>query len=103
MIFFADKQIPARWKMARNGDWGSVVLDQTPAEWPDFFADKVVGPLWQKGYRGFFLDTLDSYRLARTFDESAQQQGLIRVIEILHRRFPGIRLILNRGFESVQY
>lgn len=95
------KEIPTHWKMARNGDWGSVVLDQTPAEWPDFFADKVVGPLWQKGYRGFFLDTLDSYRLAQTFDESAQQQGLIRVIETLHRRFPGIRLILNRGFEIV--
>lgn len=95
------QDIPAAWKMARNGDWDSVVLDQTPAEWPDFFADKVVGPLWQKGYRGFFLDTLDSYRLATTFDESAQQQGLIHVIETLHRRFPGIRLILNRGFEIV--
>lgn len=95
------KEIPAAWKMARNGDWGSVVLDQTPAEWPKFFADKVVGPLWEQGYRGFFLDTLDSYRLATSFDESAQQQGLIQVIETLHRRFPGIRLILNRGFEIV--
>lgn len=95
------KEIPAAWKMARNGDWGSVVLSQTPAEWPDFFADKIVEPLWKRGYRGFFLDTLDSYRLAKGFDEAAQQEGLIRVIETLHRRFPGIRLILNRGFEIV--
>ncbi|PKO94757.1 MAG: hypothetical protein CVU16_01245 [Betaproteobacteria bacterium HGW-Betaproteobacteria-10] len=95
------QDIPAAWKMARNDDWRSVVLDQTPAEWPDFFANKVVGPLWKQGYRGFFLDTLDSYRLAKNFDESAQQQGLIRVIETLHQRFPGIRLILNRGFEIV--
>ena len=93
--------IPAAWKMARNGDWNSEVIDQTPAEWPEFFAEKVVGPLWARGYRGFFLDTLDSYRLAKTFDETAQQAGLVRVIETLHRRFPGIQLILNRGFEIV--
>ena len=95
------KAIPAAWRMARNGDWDSEVIDQTPAEWPAFFADRVVGPLWAKGYRGFFLDTLDSYRLAKKFDESAQQAGLIRVIETLHQRFPGIQLILNRGFEIV--
>lgn len=93
--------IPTAWKLARNGDWQSEVLDQTPADWPEFFANRVVAPLWERGYRGFFLDTLDSYRLAAQFDEAAQQAGLVRVIETLHRRFPGIRLILNRGFEIV--
>jgi len=95
------KDIPAAWKMARNTDWDAEVIDQTPADWPAFFADKVVGPLWAMGYRGFFLDTLDSYRLAKKFDETAQQDGLVRVIETLHKRFPGIQLILNRGFEIV--
>ncbi len=95
------KAIPEPWKLARNGDWASVVIDQTPADWPAFFADRVVGPLWNRGFRGFFLDTLDSYRLARNFDEQAQQDGLVRVIELLHQRFPGIKLILNRGFEVV--
>jgi peptidoglycan/xylan/chitin deacetylase (PgdA/CDA1 family) len=94
-------KIPAAWKMARNGAWSSIVLDQTPAAWPAFFADEVIAPLWNQGYRGFFLDTLDSYRLADRFDEAAQQQGLVRVIETLNQRFPGIRLILNRGFEIV--
>ncbi len=95
--YYAD--IPADWKLARNGDWNSDVIDQTPAAWPDFFADRVVGPLWKRGYRGFFLDTLDSYRLAEKFDEQAQQDGLVRVIQTLHRKYPGIKLILNRGFE----
>jgi peptidoglycan/xylan/chitin deacetylase (PgdA/CDA1 family) len=95
------QKIPEAWKIARNSDWGSVVIDQTPAEWPAFFAEQVIAPLWAKGYRGFFLDTLDSYRLAAKFDEKAQQAGLIRVIETLHQRFPGIKLILNRGFEIV--
>ncbi|WP_442866813.1 bifunctional glycoside hydrolase 114/ polysaccharide deacetylase family protein [Acidovorax sp. NCPPB 4044] len=95
------RDIPDTWKMARNGAWNSEVIDQTPADWPEFFATRVVGPLWERGYRGFFLDTLDSYRLAKQFDEAAQQQGLVRVIETLHQRYPGIRLILNRGFEIV--
>jgi hypothetical protein len=59
------------------------------------------GRFGQKGYRGFFLDTLDSYRLAQRFDEAAQQQGP----DPRHRnpasRFPGNPLILNRGFEIV--
>ena len=94
-------KIPEAWKFARNADWGSIVIDQSPAEWPAFFAEQVIAPLWAKGYRGFFLDTLDSYRLDAKFDEKVQQQGLIRVIETLHERFPGIKLILNRGFEIV--
>lgn len=97
--YYAD--IPAQWKLARNGDWKSDVIDQTPAEWPGFFAQRVIAPLWERGYRGFFLDTLDSYRLASRFDEAAQQQGLVRVIETLHQRFPNIKLVLNRGFEIV--
>ncbi|HRA15352.1 MAG TPA: endo alpha-1,4 polygalactosaminidase, partial [Giesbergeria sp.] len=97
--YYAD--IPAHWKLARNGHWKSDVIDQTPPEWADFFAARVIAPLWERGYRGFFLDTLDSYRLAASFDEKAQQQGLVRVIETLHQRFPGIKLVLNRGFEIV--
>ncbi len=92
-------RIPADWKFARNADWQSEVIDQSVPQWPAFFADEVVAPLWQRGYRGFFLDTLDSYRLAKEFDEAAQQAGLVRVIETLHQRFPGIQLIFNRGFD----
>lgn len=94
-------KIPANWKMARNGAWQSAVIDQTPEQWPTFFADEVIAPLWNKGYRGFFLDTMDSYRLAEKFNEEEQQAGLVRVIKKLHERFPGIKLILNRGFEIV--
>ena len=94
-------KIPEAWKMARNGAWNSIVIDQTPEQWPTFFADEVIAPLWNKGYRGFFLDTMDSYRLAEKFNEEDQQAGLVRVIKKLNERFPGIKLILNRGFEIV--
>lgn len=91
--------LPKAWLGATNADWGSHVVDLAQADYAAFFADQVVAPLWARGYRGFFLDTLDSYRRLKGFDEAAQQKGLVRVIETLHQRFPGIQLILNRGFE----
>lgn len=94
------KDLPETWRLGANTAWGSVVIDQSQPEWPRFFSERVVAPLWQAGYRGLFLDTLDSYRLGgKNVDEKAQQQGLIEVIRELRRRFPGIRLIANRGFE----
>ena len=97
--YFGD--IPANARLSSNPDWGSLVIDLSSPKWPDFVAERIIGPLWEKGYRGFFLDTLDSYRLAKKFDENAQQAGLVAVIEKLHQQFPDIHLILNRGFEVV--
>lgn len=95
------KAIPDAWKSGINSDWGSVVLDQAQPEWPAFFAEQVIKPLWEAGYRGFFLDTLDSYQLfARTeADRARQEAGLVSVIRELRKRYPEARLIFNRGFE----
>ncbi|GAB2898666.1 bifunctional glycoside hydrolase 114/ polysaccharide deacetylase family protein [Uliginosibacterium flavum] len=92
--------VSADWKLGGNAIWGTGILDQSSPAWRDFFVEQIMAPLWTRGYRGFFLDTLDSYRLggAKT-DLAAQQAGLITLIQSLHRRFPGIRLIANRGFE----
>ncbi len=93
--------LPRDWKAGENKAWGSVVLDQSRPEWPAFFVDTVIAPLWDKGYRGFFLDTLDSWHLvAKTAEERRRQQaGLVAVIRLLKQRFPEARLIFNRGFE----
>jgi len=95
------KDIPETARLAVNKGWESLIIDLSHPGWAEFFASRVVAPLWEKGYRCFFLDTLDSYRLAEKFDEAAQQAGLVSVIETLHQRFHGIRLILNRGFDIV--
>ena len=95
------KAIPDDWRSGSNPGWGSVVLDQAQPEWPAFFAEQVIKPLWDAGYRGFFLDTLDSYQLfAKTeADRARQEAGLVAVIRELRERHPEIRLIFNRGFE----
>ena len=40
-----------------NRAWGSSVVDQTAPARPAFLADRIIAPLWQRGYRGFFLET----------------------------------------------
>lgn len=95
------RDIPQAWRLGTNADWAGTVLDQTQPEWPTFFVERVIKPLWDAGYRGFFLDTLDSYQLyARTDAErSSQEAGLVAVIREVKKRYPQARLIFNRGFE----
>ncbi|MEW6318779.1 MAG: endo alpha-1,4 polygalactosaminidase, partial [Pseudomonadota bacterium] len=95
------KDLPKTWLLGRNEAWASRVVDQTQPEWPAFYVDHVIKPLWDKGYRGFFLDTLDSYQLVAKDDASraAQEAGMVRVIRAIKARYPEARLIFNRGFE----
>ena len=88
-----------------NEIWRSHVVDQTHPEWQRFFLDRIVAPLWQAGFRGFFLDTLDSFHLIAKTDETrhAQTQALVALVRALRARFPEARLIFNRGFEVLPY
>jgi hypothetical protein len=95
------KDLSPSWQLTANTHWGSAVLDLSQPQWRTFLLDRVFAPLWQRGYRGFFLDALDSYRLAAGYDEAAQQQGLVDLIRAVRSRFPGAHLVLNRGFEVV--
>jgi hypothetical protein len=97
--YFAD--LPAAWQIGRNAAFDSILIDQAQPGWPAFFAARVVQPLWDRGWRAFFLDTLDSYQLAATTPEARERQeaGLVAVIEALRARFPGVKLLFNRGFE----
>ena len=93
--------IPPAWLIGRNADWNSAVVDQRTPEWPAWFVENVARPQWDKGYRGFFLDTLDSYQLAAKTPEerAAQEAGLVRTVKALKAAFPQAKLIFNRGFE----
>ena len=60
-----------------------------------------IDALWRRGYRRFFLDTLDSYRLGLDSERAREQAaaGWIQLIRTLAERHPDARWILNRGFE----
>ncbi len=97
------KAIPDDWVAGKNDAWDAYVIDQRHEQWATFVTDQIIAPLWNKGYHGFFLDTLDSYHLVAKTPEHKQQQerGLIRVIQRIKTQYPDAKLIFNRGFEII--
>lgn len=96
---------PKSWIVGDDPEWNSEVIDQTSPAWPDYFAEQVIRPLWNRGFRGFFLDTLDAYQRVMTDpkEQDAQRKGLVRLITTLHQHFPTATLFLNRGFELLPW
>lgn len=97
------RDISNAWLMGKNQIWQSHVLDQTNPQWHAYFIKNILGPLWKKGYRGFFLDTLDSYVLAAKSpaEEAKQLQGLVLLIQEIKKQYPTAKLIFNRGFDLI--
>ncbi len=95
------KDVPQAWRRGTNPGWGNVLVDQSQRDWPAFLVERAVKPMWEQGYRGFFLDTLDSFDFfAKTDAEKAGQiAGMVRVIQAIKRQYPAAELVLNRGFE----
>lgn len=92
--------LPQELFMGNNVAWHSRIADLTQAGWRDYLIEQRMAQLWSEGYRAFFLDTLDSYQIALKDPEAqkAQAKALVEIIRTMHRRFPGVQLLLNRGF-----
>lgn len=94
-------QLPTHWLAGEHDAWQSHIIDQAAAGWPQFFVEHIATPCWQAGYRGFFLDTMDSYhRLCpRRWQRERQQRGIVLLVRQLRAAFPAATVITNRGFE----
>lgn len=94
-------EVSKRWFMGSNVEWGSSIINLTKEGWHDYLINKYLTKLWKAGYRGFFLDTLDSYQRVVTDHDGRlrQEKALANLIKRIHQHFPGVKLILNRGFE----
>lgn len=95
------KQVPKKWLIGQNKAWQSQVIDQTNPDWQKFFLNNILAPLYDKGFHGFFFDTLDSYQLGTSTKEEKQKQvvALVNLIKATKQKFPNAKIILNRGFE----
>jgi uncharacterized protein (TIGR01370 family) len=93
--------VPQEALRTENKNWGSWIVDQTSPLWREFLLTSIIEPLWRQGWRGFFLDTLDSYRLFSKTDAERERQrlALVETIKYLKARHPDAMLIFNRGFE----
>ena len=96
----AYKNLPSGCAMGTDPNWGGTVINLAKPVCREYVLNRVIDPAWKEGYRGFFLDTLDSYRLAAKSPSALQmqQQGLVRMIRAINVAHPDARLIANRGF-----
>jgi hypothetical protein len=94
-------ELPKGIVVGKNAAWGSEIVDLSRPEWTTFVVDRLVEPLWARGYRGFFLDTLDSHELVAKTEpaRAAQRAGIVRIVKAVRARHPEATILLNRGFE----
>lgn len=92
----ASQDIRPWWKPSQDGviqqnpEFGSYIVDPAHPEWQKRVLENAKTSL-ELGFRGFFLDTLDSI-------DEADQLALAQLIIKLRAKFPQIALVLNRGF-----
>lgn len=94
-----EKKIPI---LGKNKDWGSELMDVTHPAWQSFVVEDLAAKAIERGFDGFFLDTLDSAALIADGDSEKAtkcQRALIQLIGALRERFPSARIVLNRGFD----
>jgi hypothetical protein len=94
------QQVAPSWLLARNHAWSSLVMNVADAGYRAFTLERFE-KLWLAGYRGFFLDTLDSYQLGVKTEaaRAEQRRGLVTLLRAFKSRHPEARLLINRGFE----
>jgi len=97
------KLLKKEWILTQNKAWSSDVLDLTNAEYREFLFKNMIEPQMKRGFKNFFFDTLDSYQLAVKTDEqrAKSEEALVIIINDFHKRYPGSKLIINRGFEII--
>jgi len=84
--------------IAQNPNWDSKVVDLANVLWAPFLINHLALPAVNKGYDGFFLDTMDSYYLADPSLVAAQEAGSVRLVKALKAAYPTKKIITNRGF-----
>ncbi len=94
------KRLPKACVAGQDPIWKGKIINQALPRCRNFYLNDIIAPLWKQGYRGFFFDTLDSYRLI-AHDQAAREayrHGLIDLVRATKQRFPRAKLIFNRGF-----
>ncbi|MDX1635062.1 MAG: endo alpha-1,4 polygalactosaminidase [Marinobacter sp.] len=93
-------QLQPEWLIGSNTAWDSRVLDLRQEAVRRFILERLVSPAMARGFRGVFLDTMDSFMLTeagkRQPDAFASAQH--ELLSSIRAQFPQARILLNRGF-----
>ena len=87
--------------LGQNTTWGSSIADLRDPKWTDFVVNKLAARSAVLGFRGFFLDTIDSVAIAeKNYPHYAKEYraALVNLIKALRKAYPNHTIIMNRGF-----
>lgn len=95
-------KVPQKWVLGENPPWQSLILDLRVKGVRDFLLRRAER-LFELGFEGLMLDTLDSYQLVLPQSEwSSYEKAEEEFIKTLRRRFSEAILIVNRPFRIIE-
>jgi len=90
------------WILDKNPNWDSWMVDVREQSWHDFVLDRIIPRILTDGFRGLFLDTIDTAEYLEKWHTGKKtpgaQDSMIKLIREIRRRYPKIYLVGNRGF-----
>ncbi|RSN68721.1 hypothetical protein D9Q81_05220 [Candidatus Korarchaeum cryptofilum] len=88
-----------KYAIGYNPVWGAYVADVRNPEYRNFLIERVARSIVERGFDGFFLDTLDSYKLVADGNERSFVDALADFVIKLKQKYPDKLIVINRGFE----
>lgn len=86
--------------LGKNDAWNSRFVDIRDPAWRAFVLERILPGILERGYDGFFLDTLDSsIHLEETDPETykGMTDAAVELVREIRRRHPGAPVCLNRA------
>jgi len=88
-------------RVVENSNWGSDSVDITAPAWSELVVGTLAKRAVEKGFDGFFLDTVDS--LAHLIHQEPERSkeyraALIALVKSLKQAYPEKQILMNRGF-----
>lgn len=90
--WFTDGSVPEAWHLGTNPIWGSSYIDVSQPGWQDLMIS-LSGQYLTRGFRGVFLDTVDTVDLFPNLREP-----MIELVARLRETHPNMVIVQNRGF-----
>ncbi|MEM9950470.1 MAG: endo alpha-1,4 polygalactosaminidase [Chloroflexota bacterium] len=90
--YYRDGRFDEDWVLGTNDIWGSEYVDVSEEEWQELIIE-LAGQYIAQGFRGVFLDTVDTVDLFPNMDDD-----MVQLITTLRETYPNMVMIQNRGF-----
>lgn len=88
--------------LGQNAEWSSDLVDVTSPAWSELVLNDLAPALVKKGFKGFFLDTVESVEILAERNPAraeAFRASVVQLIKGLKKRFPEQPIVINRGFK----